>query len=457
MDFIHNPGQSKKTIAAIATAPGEGAIAVIRLSGSQALEIAEKCFTGSVRTIPSHTARYGKIVDGQGHPIDAVLLLVMRAPRSYTGEETVEIHCHGGSWISSKVLARLIEAGATPAQPGEFSLRAFLNGKLDLSQAEAVQQLIAANSDFALAAASRQLEGRLSQLIRTFQKELTHLTAIVEAWVDFPEEDLEFTPFATLLAQLDQIATRMEQLRATFYEGRIVREGLSLCLIGAPNVGKSSLLNALLGTERAIVSAIAGTTRDLLQEPARLAGLPFQLIDTAGIRTTEEVIEQEGIRRSRKAMADADLILLLLDASRPLHSDERELLESVPPEKTILVWNKIDLATPTETIDWPRQVRLSAQTREGLGDLHETIQAQIWHRGPPSHAELYITQERHTHALTAAIAACRLAIAHLNENSSPEFIALDLREALFQLGSILGTNVTEDILDAIFSQFCVGK
>jgi tRNA modification GTPase len=442
------------TIAAISTPPGEGAISVVRISGARAIEIGAEIFTGPVHTYATHTAHYGKILNREGQTLDSVLLLVMRSPRSYTGEDSVEISCHGGSLIARRVLERIYEAGARPAQPGEFSLRAFLNGKLDLAQAEAVQQLIAAKNTLALESAEKQLEGVLSQTIGRFQKELTEIAAILEAWVDFPEEGLEFSTMEEICASLEAVCLQMETLRATFHDGRMLHEGISLCLLGAPNVGKSSLMNALLGKERAIVTEIAGTTRDLIEEDLRLGPLHFRLIDTAGIRDTDEIVEQEGIRRSQQAMKKADLILLLLDASRPLSPSDRALLEAVPPEKTVLVWNKTDLASPPEPIP---AISISARNRIGLDSLRAAIEKQIWKNGPPSKEEIVITQQRHYQALANAIASCRAVISGLKENVSAEFVASDLRNSLHELGKIIGTNVGEDILSAIFSKFCLGK
>lgn len=445
------------TIAAIATPPGEGAISIIRISGSESFTIAQKIFSGSIQSYASHTAHYGKILDKDGKTIDCVLLLIMRNPKSYTGEDSVEISCHGGSLITRRVLQRVYEAGARPAQPGEFSLRAYLNGKIDLAQAEAVQQLIHAKNELALSAAENQLEGALSKLISQFQNELTATTAILEASVDFPEEGLEFATIDELCASLKAIYTQMEHLHATFHHGKVLHAGISLCLLGSPNVGKSSLMNALLGKDRAIVTDIAGTTRDLLEEEFRLGNLHFRLIDTAGIRTTNEIVEQEGIRRSQKTMQEADLILLLLDASRPLSLNDEQLLASVPVEKTILVWNKTDLKTPYSPISWHSSVEISAKHKTGMKDLHNAIEKLIWEKGPPSKEEVTITQLRHHTALQNAMIHCRTVMTGLNEGVSPELITSDLRACLNELGTIIGTNVTEDILSAIFSKFCLGK
>jgi tRNA modification GTPase len=442
------------TIAAVATAPGEGAIAVIRLSGPQAFAIAEAVFSRSLKGVQSHTVHYGHILKSDGSLLDSVLLCVMRGPRSYTGEDSIEISCHGGQLITRRVLERLFEAGARPAQPGEFSLRAYLNGKLDLAQAEAVQELIAAKSELALDNAERQLEGALSTTISRFQRELTELAAILEAWVDFPEEGLEFTSMEAIIGSLESICQRMEHLRSTFHDGKMLHEGISLCLAGAPNVGKSSLMNALLGKERAIVTEIAGTTRDLLEEDLRLGPLHFRLIDTAGIRETHEIVEQEGIRRSQKAMHEADLILLLLDASRPLSDLDRSLLKRAPQEKTVVVWNKVDLAKPSADV---LGVAISAQKKTGLEELKEAIEKVLWKKGAPSKEEVLITKLRHHQALTNATAACHAVIAGLKQGISAEFVASDMRAALNELGTIIGTNVTEDILSAIFAKFCLGK
>ena len=448
----------KDTIAAIATPPGEGAIAIIRLSGPAAFSIAKKIFTSPVETFASHTAHYGRILAKDGSTLDAVLLIIMKAPRSYTGEDTVEISCHGGSFITQRILERVVEAGARPARPGEFSLRAYLNGKLDLAQAEAVQQLIAAKSTMALSTAESQLEGHLSQCIAEFQKELIDIAAILEAWVDFPEEGLEFASMEEIVARLDATCSRMERLSSTFHQGQRLHQGISLCLLGAPNVGKSSLMNALLGKERAIVTEIAGTTRDLLEEDFCLGPLHFRLIDTAGIRKTEERIEQEGIRRSHKAMEKADLILLLLDATRPLSLDDHQLLAMAPRTKTVLVWNKIDVQEPQDRSPWDtRTVCISARERVGLDDLQQEIETHFKEQGLPSKEEIVITRQRHHSALVQAIEALQMVIRGLKQNVSAEFIISDLRQALHALGTILGIHVSEEILSAIFSKFCLGK
>lgn len=451
---MYRPIQKNDTIAAIATAPGDGAIAVIRLSGLAAFTIASKVFSGAVMNFPTHTAHYGKILDRFGLPIDHVLLLVMQGPKSYTGENSVEISCHGGSLVTRRILERLFEVGARPADPGEFSLRAFLNGKIDLAQAEAVQQLIAAKNERALEHARSQLEGTLSKTITQFQRDLTDAAAILEAWVDFPEEGLEFAGFEEMISKLESIALKMEKLAATFHDGKVLHEGLSVCLLGCPNVGKSSLMNALLGKDRAIVTEVPGTTRDLLEEDLRFAGLHVRLIDTAGIRETTELVEKEGIRRSEKAMRDADIILLLLDASRPLSEEDRKLMATVSIEKTLIIWNKIDLGEPDLSVS---SIAISAKERIGLDHLRDAIETLIWKKGPPSKDEATLACLRHYQALVHSLTFCQATIAGLKQGVSAEFAASDIRMCLNELGAILGANVTEDLLSAIFSKFCLGK
>lgn len=458
MDFVHPPYDSTDTIAAIATPPGEGGIAIIRIAGPCALEIASRLFSGPVLTYQSHTAHYGKVLDLKAERVDTALLLVMHAPRSYTGEDTVEIHCHGGSLIAQRVLETTLAAGARPARPGEFTLRAFMNGKIDLSQAEAVQTVIGAKNQLALDTAQTQLEGRLSERVLHLQTQLTQLAAVIEAWIDFPEEGLEFMSMDTLIGELEQIQSTIQSYANTFHEGKRIQTGISLCLIGPPNAGKSSLMNALLGSERAIVTPLPGTTRDLIEEDLFLGPLHFRLMDTAGIHQAQEMIEQEGIRRSIKARDAADLLLLVLDASAPLSQDIHDLIASCPPQKSLLVWNKIDLACSDEKpLLFPHTVCVSARTRAGLDTLKEAIHKLLWSHGPPSKEEVVITSSRHHFALKEADTALGALIVALQTGVSAEFAASDMRAALNALGRIIGTNVTEDILSSIFSQFCVGK
>ncbi len=459
MDFVHTHSSWKDTIAAIATPPGEGGIAIVRISGPQSFQVATSIFSGSMNAYESHTAHLGSILTAQGKKIDQALVLVFRNPKSFTGEDTIEFHCHGGAFIAKKVLERAIEEGARPARPGEFSLKAFMNGKIDLSQAEAIQDLIGAKSEQALKAAEEQLEGKLSKNVVSMQKELTHIAAILEAWVDFPEEDLEFAPFEEVINKLKDIAKTIEKYLSTYEEGRRLRDGIQVSLVGAPNVGKSSLMNALLGIDRSIVSPIAGTTRDLVHEDIKLSGISLRLVDTAGIRNQAEIIEEEGIRRSRRVMEQSDVILLVMDSTRPDCIESRELLESLPKSKTVAIWNKSDLANlhPLPDIGVDRSVAISALHLQGIETLKRTLEDLIWQKGAPLQQEVTITNIRHKKALEDAHRYITLAMGGLQQVISAEFVAFDVRSALMELGSIIGTNISEDILDAVFSSFCIGK
>jgi len=449
--------QKGSTIAAVATPPGNGAIAIVRLSGPEAIAIAEKIFSGPVAKFRSHTAHTGQVLAADGSVIDQALLIVFCAPRSYTGEDSVEIYCHGGALVTRKVLHRVLEAGARAALPGEFSFQAFGNGKLDLAQAEAVQLLISSQNELARQSASQQLEGVLSKRIAQFQQNLTRIAAILEAWVDFPEEGLEFAPLDATIEELETIHQQILALLNTFHEGRAIHEGISLCLAGSPNVGKSSLMNALLGKNRAIVTDIPGTTRDSLEENLRLGSMHFRITDTAGICSATDPVEQEGIRRSFAAMDAADLILLVLDASRPLSDNDRQLIDELKEKRAILVWNKVDLSMPEETISWEPVVFLSAKESQGIDALKQAIDRMIWKNGMPSKEEIVLSSVRHYQALHAAADSCQAVIDGLKEGRSPEFLSFDMRSCLNHLGAIIGTNVSEDILSSIFSQFCVGK
>jgi tRNA modification GTPase len=333
-----------------------------------------------------------------------------------------------------------------------------MNGKLDLTQAEAVQALIGAKNEFALDAAGDQLQGRLSERIRHFQKSLVDIAAMLEAWVDFPEEGIEFSSNEEVALALQKVILEMESLLSTYHEGRILHEGVSICLAGSPNVGKSSLMNALLDKERAIVTPIAGTTRDVLEDHVRLNGLNVRLMDTAGIRETNEEIEQEGIRRTRQAINKADLVLLVLDVSQELAEQDHLLLQEIPSHKTVVIWNKIDLPHSTLPIlSFEHIVKVSAKQNLGLDQLRACVDKVIWQRGVPGRDEVMITNMRHKEALQKAIEACQRTLQGFQEGLSPEFLCVDMRACLQELGKIIGSDITEDILSAIFSKFCIGK
>jgi tRNA modification GTPase len=332
-----------------------------------------------------------------------------------------------------------------------------MNGKLDLAQAEAIQMLIASKSELAQRSAKEQLEGALSQRINHFRQELTRIAAILEAWIDFPEEGLEFTSMEEIIEELGTVRSQMARLVETFHEGKIIHDGISLCLLGSPNVGKSSLMNALLGKNRSIVTDIAGTTRDFIEEELRLGSMHFRLIDTAGISSTQDPIEREGMARSRNAMEESDLILLVLDASRPLSPNDRELIGSISQKRAIVIWNKVDLSMPQETIPHEPAVFLSAKSGQGMDVLRQAIEQSIWKEGPPSKEEVILSSHRHYQALQEAVHACETVIEGLRKKLSPEFVSFDMQSCLHHLGAITGANVTEEVLSSIFSQFCVGK
>jgi tRNA modification GTPase len=452
-EFAHKTYEIGQTVAAVATPPGEGGIAIIRIAGYDALDIANKVFSRDITRFASHTANYGRIIDESNATVDEVLVLVMLGNNSFTGEDTVEIHCHGGVLITRKVLKTVLAAGARPALPGEFSFKAFQNGKIDLTRAEAIQELISAKSEMGMLAAENQLQGRLYDTIRSFQTKLFDLAAILEAWVDFPEEGLEFASFDEVIADLTAVKREIALLENSFHDGRVISTRLSLCLLGEPNAGKSSLLNALTGRDRAIVTHIPGTTRDILEEDIEMGGLAFRLIDTAGIRETDELIEKEGIRRAKLAAKEADLILLVVDATQGI---EDTLLHSLPEEKTLIAWNKTDL-DHTPPPSHPNLVSISAKEGAGLESLKEAISAILLLNGVPTKEEVTITQERHFQAICAAKEALDRLITGLKEEISPEFLSIEMRTVLRELGTIIGANITEDLLSAIFSKFCVGK
>ena len=445
--------EKSRTIAAVATPPGDGGVAIIRISGESALAVANKIFSKDVTRLASHTLHFGKVITSASEVIDEVLLAVMLGPKSYTGEDTVEIHCHGGSYITKKVLARALEAGAHSAAPGEFTMRAYLNGKIDLIQAEAVQALIAAKGERALKEAEKQLEGSLSIRIKELQKMLCDITAIIEAWVDYPEEGLEFASHSEMQDMLLAVIEKIETLLATFHDGKRMTHAINLCLLGSPNVGKSSLMNRLVGKERAIVTHIAGTTRDLLEEEIEIAGLTFRLMDTAGIRHTEEIIEQEGIRRSKKAAEDADLILYIIDAT----SQETPNLDALPTDKLLLICNKTDLLSKKATLPYPNVYYLSAKTGDGIEALKQAIVESVLTSGASDKEAVTLTQERHYQAINKALKHLEETSRGFNQGISPEFLAFDLRSALKELGKVIGQDITEEILGSIFSKFCVGK
>ena len=441
-------------IAAISTPAGEGAIALVRISGANATAVAEKVFRGKEK--PSQFAprvqHVGEIVDETGRFVDQAMLSVHRAPASYTGEDLVEISCHGGTLVTAKVLEACLHAGARGARPGEFTERAFLNGKMDLIQAEAVIDLIRAKTDLALRAATEQLEGRLGENIKRVRDGLVYLLAQIDAAIDFPEEGIAPDEGEKLLARLGSIQTEISALLATADQGRILREGLRVVIYGATNAGKSSLLNRLLGYDRVIVSDSHGTTRDAIEETINLRGLPIRLLDTAGLRSSASELEREGISRTEKSLRIADLLLHVADrnAPKPPHLDKRS-----QNGNEILLLNKSDLP---EHNDWSDSdaLRISCLTEEGFAELKDEILGRIAERNLRPESSLAINT-RHRDCLRRALEACNRADAILRDGVSSEYAALDLNEALRAVGEVIGLVGVEDILDSVFSQFCIGK
>ena len=454
------------TIAAIATPLGEGGLAVVRISGPEALAVADKSFlpvgknSHKPSAAASHTIHYGKVVRG-GKAIDEVLLAVMRAPRTYTCEDTVEITCHGGILPARLVFDTLLENGARPAGPGEFTRRAFLNGRLDLAQAEAVADVIHSRTELALAAANEQLAGQLSKRINELRDEMMKTLAHVEAHIDFPDEDIAPDTRAQLLQRLDHGMGFMDRLLQTANEGQILRRGIRAAIVGRPNVGKSSLLNQLLGRDRAIVSPIPGTTRDTIEEMANIRGLPIGLIDTAGLRAARDEIEQEGIRRSHETLTRAEFILHVIDASEPLTDEDQKVFEAFADKKRILVRNKIDLPVKLSKLalsgsDLP-SVDVCCLSGQGIENLKDIIREQVWSGEIGTEMLQVMINSRHQDALMRARGAAQRAAEALRNGVTLELVALDLRIAVSAIGEIVGKTATEDLLDCLFGQFCIGK
>ena len=450
------------TIAAISTPPGEGAIALVRISGADAMAVAGKIFRGKEKPsgFASHVQHFGEIVDETERLIDQVMVSIHRAPASYTGEDLVEISCHGGMLVSARVLEACLRAGARAARPGEFTERAFLNGKMDLTQAEAVIDLIRAKTDLALRSATEQLEGRLGEKIRKLRDELISLIAHIEASIDFPEEGIDPDEGETLSARLDSIRGQIAALLATADEGRVLREGVRVVIYGATNAGKSSLLNRLLGYDRVIVSDTHGTTRDTIEEMVNFEGVPIRLLDTAGLRASESDLEREGIARTEKSLQLADLRLHIADrnAPKPAHFNSRRLSEfngQADDPNEILVLNKSDLPEDSEWKDFPA-LRISCVNGDGVLDLQREILARIRQRNLRPESAIAINT-RHRDCLRRALESCDRAQTALGEGLSAEYVAVDLDEALRSVGEVIGVVDVEQILDSVFSQFCIGK
>lgn len=453
------------TIAAVATPLGTGGIGVVRVSGPAALAIAQRVFvrpSGKPFTrLESHRMYYGRVVNASGERVDEALLCCMQQPRSYTCEDVAEISCHGGLVTTQRVLETVLAHGARVAEPGEFTKRAFVHGRLDLTQAEAVIDIIQARTLASQRAALQQLDGALSRYARALRESLLHVSMYLEAGIDFPEEELELVPSSELVALLETVATQLQRALATFTRGRIVREGLGVAIIGRPNVGKSSLLNTLLGRDRAMVSPQPGTTRDTLEEVLDIDGLLVRIIDTAGIRDTTDVLEHEGVRRARQVMAQADVLLLVLDSSVALTADDHRLLAETAETPRLLVRNKGDLPLAWSSADLEALpspcLAVSALQGDGLAALERALVQQALGETALGHDDVLLTQERHRQSLTSALHDVQTATEGLRQHIPLEFVAFDVTSALQHIADVLGESCAGEVLERIFSRFCIGK
>ncbi|OOG26741.1 tRNA uridine-5-carboxymethylaminomethyl(34) synthesis GTPase MnmE [Enterococcus casseliflavus] len=463
-----NITQEFDTIAAISTPPGEGAISIVRLSGEEAIAIADRIFQAGNKTlaqVPSHTIHYGHIVDPEeSRLMDEVMLSVMKKPRTFTREDVVEINCHGGIVVVNQLLQLVLRQGARLAEPGEFTKRAFLNGRVDLSQAEAVMDLIRAKTDKAMNLAVNQLDGNLSHLIRTLRQEILETLAQVEVNIDYPEyDDVEELTTRLLLEKATMVKGQIQALLATAQQGKILREGLSTAIIGRPNVGKSSLLNHLLREEKAIVTDIAGTTRDVIEEYVNVRGVPLKLIDTAGIRETEDVVEKIGVERSRKALAEAELILLVLNQSEGLTQEDKQLLELTAGSRRIILLNKTDLEpklAPAELAQYAADepiFSVSVLTSEGLDQLEQAI-ADLFFWGKTTDKDAsYLSNTRHIALLENAVQSLSEVIQGIEAGMPVDLVQIDMTRCWDYLGEVVGDSVQDELITQLFSQFCLGK
>jgi len=452
------------TIAAIATPLGEAGISMIRVSGSGAIGTVNAIFSGKIPLFDaaSHTIHHGRIMHPDDGLVDDVLVSVFRKPRSYTGEDTVEITCHGSYYVSRKILETVIGAGARMADPGEFTQRAFLNGKMDLMQAEAVADLIHSKTALAHKASIEQLNGRLSAAINQLRQRVIDLCSLLELELDFAEEGIGLADKQKTISFFDEAITELKNLIQSYSSGKLIRDGVKVVLAGSPNVGKSSLLNILLQESRAIVSDIPGTTRDVIEETVLIDGIAFRLVDTAGLRLTTDVIEREGVRRSNDQINSADLILYLVDSTS---TSDSEFDRSLPflkeqSEKVILVINKIDLKRPTSNLPpfgRVESVGISCRSREGIGDLEKMLVAWVLRRFDSNASDIKIQSDRHRNLLELTKESLVSARNAFTNDLGNELIAIDLRAALNSLGEIIGLTTPDDILNNIFSQFCIGK
>lgn len=454
------------TIAAVSTVLGEGGISIIRVSGNKCLDIVGSIFKSKngkeLSDIKPYSMRYGHIVEREtGDILDEVLVSYMKGPRSFTAEDTVEINCHGGVTPTKKILQEVIKSGARLAEPGEFTKRAFLNGRIDLSQAEAVIDIIRAKTELSMKSAVLQSGGRISKEINLLRNKLLQTIAHIEATVDFPEEDLEEITGNEVSKDLVEVEKDISRLLETADEGKILREGLNVVIVGKPNVGKSSLLNALLMEKRAIVTEIPGTTRDVIEEYINLDGVPIKIVDTAGIRETEDIVEKIGVEKSKEKINEADLIMLMLDSSKELDNEDYEIIDYIKDKKYIVLLNKMDLeskivAEDLKGLNSKYVIETSAKTGHGLEKLKQCIK-DLFFNGEVKSGDVIITNTRHKESLIRAKESCVAAMNTLMNTAAIDLASIDIRNAWLKLGEITGETLEEDIIDKIFSEFCLGK
>ena len=454
----------KDTIAAISTGMTNSGIGIVRISGEEAFDIADRIYKGrnKITESESHTIHYGHIIDGE-ETIDEVLVMVMRAPRTFTGEDTVEINCHGGTFVLKRVLETVLKNGARAAEPGEFTKRAFLNGKMDLSQAEAVIDVINSENEYALQSSISQLKGNIKNKINDIRKKIIYHTAFIESALDDPEHISVDGYGETLKSEAERIIDELEILIRSADNGRVMKEGINTVIVGKPNAGKSSLLNVLSGHERAIVTDIEGTTRDILEEQIKLGGLSLNVIDTAGIRTTDDVIEKIGVDRAWEYAMNADLIIYVVDASKELDENDDKILDLIRNKNTIILLNKSDLDTVITAGMMKERagnipvISVSAKEEQGIRELEEMVKEMFLKGEISFNDQIYITNVRQKNALSDALESMKKVIQSIDDGMPEDFYSIDLMDAYESLGSITGESVGEDLVNEIFSKFCMGK
>ncbi|VUW95310.1 tRNA modification GTPase MnmE [[Ruminococcus] torques] len=461
---------NQDTIAAISTGMTNSGIGIVRISGSEALEIADRVYKGkeTIAEVPTHTIHYGHVMDGD-ETVDEVLVMVMRGPRTFTGEDTVEINCHGGTYVVSRVLETVLKAGARPSEPGEFTKRAFLNGKMDLSQAEAVIDVITSENEYALQSSISQLKGSVKNRIKEIREKIIYHTAFIETALDDPEH-ISVDGYGEVLKEAaEEVIGQLKELIDSSDDGRIMKEGIQTVILGKPNAGKSSLLNILAGHDRAIVTDIEGTTRDVLEEQIRLQGLTLNIIDTAGIRQTDDIVEKMGVDKAKEYAKEADLIIYVVDASRNLDENDEKIFDLIYDKRTVILLNKSDLDTVvTEEMIRERisqngvqkqipVIAISAKEEQGIKELENTVKAMFLKGDLSFNEEVYITNARQKNALVNARESMKKVIFSIDAGMPEDFYSIDLMDAYESLGNITGESIGEDLVNEIFSKFCMGK